>query len=182
MKPFREIAPQRTYTKIHSNYHDYKPYLVIDFNYRCGYTDCSDFWFGGRNSFHIDHFIPWKKHIIDKPHLQTDYSNLVYCCSYVNIAKSDDEGLYLDPCNVDYNEHFQREDNGKIIPLTDSAKYMYNKMKFYLERYRIIWMLDQLDNKIDKLKEIDNKEAENVCNELLLAYYNYTKYLKKANE
>ena len=180
MKLFRETTPQRTYTKMHSNYRAYKPYLAKDFNYKCGYTNCSDFWFGGRDNFHIDHFIPWKKHEKEKPHLKTDYSNLVYCCSHVNIAKSNDESsYYLDPCDVDYNEHFQREDTGEIIPLTDSAKYMYKKMKLYLERYRIIWMLDQLYNKIDKLKMIDSKETKDVCNELLLTYYDYTKYLKK---
>ncbi|MDR2650705.1 MAG: HNH endonuclease [Prevotellaceae bacterium] len=186
MKPFRETIPQRTYTKTHSNYRDYKPYLAKDFNYRCGYTDCSDFWFGGKNNFHIDHFVPWKKHITDKPHLKTDYSNLVYCCSYVNILKSDDEGIYIDPCNEDYNQHFQRDDDGAIIPLTTNAKYMYNKLKLYLERYRIIWLLDQLDNKMDKLQTIiemsDNNEAKVVYLQLSFAFNDYRKYLKKINE
>jgi hypothetical protein len=77
MKPFRDFAPARTYTVKHSYYPDYKVPLSKDFNHRCGYTDCSDSWFGGKDNFHIDHFIPWKKHL-DIPGLKTDYSNLVY--------------------------------------------------------------------------------------------------------
>ena len=186
MKLFREVTPVRTYTGIHKNYREYKDPLAKDFNYKCGYTDCSDSWFGGKNNFHIDHFIPWKKHETDKPHLKTDYSNLVYCCLYVNIAKSNDEGLYLDPCNEDYNKHFQREDNGIIIPLTESAIYMYNKMKLYLERYHIIWLLDLIDNKMDKLQAIieisDNNAAKEIYLKLSFAFNNYRKYLKKENE
>jgi hypothetical protein len=186
MKPFREIAPKRTYNGKHSEYRDYKSYLAKDFNRKCGYTDCSDFWFGGKNNFHIDHFIPWSKHMADKPHLKTDYANLVYCCSYVNIAKSNDEGTYLDPCNEDYNQHFQREDNGTIVPLTDRAKYMYNKMKLYLERYSIIWMLDQLDCKMNKLQSIieisDNEEAKNIYVQISFIFNNYRKYLGKLDE
>jgi hypothetical protein len=186
MRLFREIAPARTYTNIHSNYHLYKPYLAKDFNYKCGYTDCSDFWFGGKNNFHIDHFIPWKKHIKDKPYLKTDYSNLVYCCSYVNVLKSDDEGTYLDPCDKDYNQHFQRENNGKIIPLTDSAKYMYKKLKLYLERYRIIWMLDQLDHKINILESIGNALYDEDIKKshylMLMEYRKYCTYLSKIDE
>jgi hypothetical protein len=185
MKPFRIIAPERTYIGKHTNYRDYKLYLAEDFNHKCGYTDCSDVWFGGRNNFHIDHFIPWKKHE-DKPLLKTDYSNLVYCCSYVNIAKSDDEGLYLDPCNVDYNLHFQREDDGRIIPLTESAKYMYTKMKLFLERYHIIWLLDQLDDKMNRLHaiidETNNENAKSIYMQLSFAFNNYRKYLKKIDE
>jgi hypothetical protein len=186
MKPFREIAPVRTYKDSHANYRDYKSYLAKDFNQKCGYTDCSDFWFGGKDNFHIDHFIPWKKHIADRPHLKTDYSNLVYCCSYVNIAKSDDEGHYIDPCNEDYNQHFQRENDGRIIPLTENARYMYKKMKLFLERYHIIWLLDQLDNKMDKIQKIiemsDNQEAKDVYLQLSFIFNNYRKYLKKINE
>jgi hypothetical protein len=187
MKPFREIAPVRAYTgKRYNDYSKYKPYLAKDFNHKCGYTDCSDSWFGGKDNFHIDHFIPWKKHVTDKPHLKTDYSNLVYCCSYVNIAKSNDESLlYLDPCDSDYNEHFQREDNGKIIPLTDNAKYMYQKMKLYLERYHIIWLLDQLYRKIEIFESTTNlndEEAKSLHYEILVEFRKYWKYLNKVNE
>lgn len=148
---FRDIPPSRKCTKTFSNYRSFKPFIAVDFNKKCGYTDCSDFWFGGTNTFHIDHFKPWKKY----PKLKTNYSNLVYCCSYVNILKSDDDGSYLDPCDVDYNAHFERDNNGNIIPKNTSseAKYMYSKLKLYLKRYQIIWKLDQLLLSMKKLQD-----------------------------
>jgi hypothetical protein len=183
MNPFREITPIRTYTIKHTNYRDYKVPLAKDFKNRCGYTNCSDTWFGGRNNFHIDHFIPWKKHTHDLPHLKTDYSNLVYCCSYVNILKSNDEGLYLDPCNIDYNEHFYRDDVGNIFPVdnSESAKYMYQKLKLYLKRYGIIWLLDQLEAKkeqlFDLMQKYENQEIKDLYIQIDRKYVDYKKYL-----
>jgi hypothetical protein len=181
MKPFREIIPVRTYVVKHINYCNYKPHLAKDFNNRCGYTNCSDSWFGGRNNFHIDHFIPWKKHEHDMPHLKTDYANLVYCCSYVNILKSDDEGTYLDPCNVDYNKYFKREDDGTIIPLSIEAKYMYQKLKLYLKRYSIIWMLEQLEAKKEQLwsliQNYDNSKIKELYIQIDRKYTDYKRYL-----
>jgi len=152
---FRESQPQRTCAKNYKGYRSFKPHLASDFNYRCGYTDCSDFWFGGQDCFHIDHFIPWKNYPA-QPNLKTDYSNLVYSCSYVNILKSNDEGDYIDPCTVDYNLHFTRDNNGNIQPIPGSApaKHMYKKLKLYMSRYQIIWMLDRLLTTMDKLKEL----------------------------
>lgn len=178
---FRETNPTRTCVMKYKNYKRYKSYLATDFSNKCGYTNCSDFWFGGSNNFHIDHFKPWKKN----PGLKVEYSNLVYCCSYVNILKSDDDGPYIDPCNEDYNIHFGRHSNGAIIPITPQARYMYDKMKLYLDRYRIIWMLDQLDqldHKIDKLEsELANNKDERIealHYEVLKKYRRYVNYLK----
>lgn len=181
---FRDMSPSRRCTKIFTNYRSYKSYIAEDFNHRCGYTDCSDIWFGGTNTFHIDHFKPWKKH----PHLKNSYSNLVYCCSYVNILKSDDEGTYLDPCDVDYNIHFERDSDGNIIPRKASieANYMYSKLKLYLKRYQIIWILDQLYNKMYQIQEeIDNpknslikRELQILHSDLATEFFKYHKYLK----
>lgn len=49
--PFRNISPKRTFTKHYAQYNRYKPYLADDFNHKCGYTDCSDHWFGGQRNF-----------------------------------------------------------------------------------------------------------------------------------
>lgn len=184
MLPFRTQHPKRTYSKVHSNYRDYKPFLAKDFNCKCGYTDCNDFWFGGKDNFHIDHFIPWK----GKPNsakLKCDYQNLVYCCSYVNIAKSNDEGNYLDPCNIDFNKHFSRNDVGVIIPIKTSSKavYMHNKLKLYLKRFQIIWLLDQLDDRMTKLVERIEKhgktdELNSLLTDITIEYSKYKKYLR----
>lgn len=181
---FRDTPPKRNCTKVYTNYRSYKKYLAEDFNHRCGYTDCSDYWFGGTNSFHIDHFKPWKKN----PHLKTVYSNLVYCCSYVNILKSDDEGTYIDPCDVDYNKHFERDSNGNIISKDTSteAKYMHSRLKLYLKRYQIIWKLDKLLLNMKKLqnaiKDPKNsaikQDLKNLHSDLATELTDYIEYLK----
>lgn len=150
--PFRTSAPTRTYTGPDLNsYRKYKQQLSEDFRRRCGYTDCPDFWFGGVKAFHIDHFKPKSKH----GHLECKYSNLVYACSHVNQAKSDDDAAdYIDPCDVDYNIHFGRDADGNIVPLLGSqqADYMHTKLKLYLQRYGIIWTLETLEAKLDELR------------------------------
>lgn len=183
IRDFRATPPKRTCTYVYSNYRQYKPHLREDFQKRCGYTNCSDFWFGGKRTFHIDHFKPKSKY----PLLETEYRNLVYCCSYVNILKSDDEGDYLDPCDEDYNEHFERDNNGNIIPKSKSsgANYMYYKLKLYLKRYQIIWILDELSKKIDVLGEIIESQVDVTQDikeayiELNLKFHKYRKFLSK---
>lgn len=186
-KIFRSKAPIRTCVKKYSNYRSYKPYISRDFNNRCGYTDCPDFWFGGLNTFHIDHFKSFSKN----PELETDYSNLVYCCSYVNILKSNDEGDYIDPCNVDFNNHFERTDDGSIFPKPSSkeATYMFHKLKLGLSRYRLIWVLEELLQKLAELqKEINDPRNSGIKNELRIIHSElaeeFTDYLKylKANQ
>lgn len=184
MRVFRNSSPKRTCTKKYANYRSYKPYLVDDFDRKCGYTNCPDYWFGGKRTFHIDHFKP--KSIY--PKLELEYSNLVYCCSYVNILKSDDDGNYIDPCDVDFNDHFERDENGNILPKSDSkkAKYMYDNLKLYLKRYRIIWQLDELYTKMKKMKNVIEgladsdykKELLVIQGELANEFVNYFEYLK----
>lgn len=186
---FREKSPERTCQKSYKTYGSYKPHLAKDFHNRCGYTDCPDFWFGGSGNFHIDHFIPWKKHPA-KPELKTDYKNLVYCCSYVNILKSDDETAYLDPCDVDYNNHFSRDSLGYILPnpTSNEATYMYKKLKLYLRRYQIIWTLENLFKKMELIKnELDvapdgrhKDELKHVMSDLTCLMLDYKKYLSES--
>jgi hypothetical protein len=162
--------------------------LSKDFEHRCGYTDCPDFWFGGKGNFHIDHFIPWKNYPA-KPELKTDYTNLVYTCSYVNIIKSNDEGDYIDPCDTDFNLHFSRDNIGNIVPLPNSkaGNYMYKHLKLYMLRYQIIWMLDNLYQKMGKLKNaIEATPDGDLKNGLLITqgelsnlFLDYLGYLRK---
>lgn len=165
--PFRKGVPVRTFTSVYTSYRSYKDALATDFQRRCGYTDCRDFWFGGKSAFHIDHFKPKSKH----PHLECTYSNLVYACSHVNQAKSNDDSAdYLDPCNEDYNQHFGRDLSGNIVPLPNSpqAAYMYKKLKLYLRRYGVIWALDMIDEKIRELHSLLDKNPDAVSRLALL--------------
>lgn len=180
MAEFRKDAPvRRTDLPQYATYGRYKSDLRLDFRSRCGYTDCSDFWFGGSRTFHIDHFRPKSVH----PNLETDYQNLVYCCSYVNIQKSDDDSDYLDPCNDDYNEHFERDAVGNIIPKQDSeiANYMYDKLKLYLRRYQIIWMLDKIRENKNKLNDLlgDARGDEDLEREIKDTYFDLDREFEK---
>lgn len=184
MNKFRNKSPQRTCTKTYKRYRSFKTYLADDYNKRCGYTDCPDFWFGGKNNFHIDHFKPFSKN----PQLATEYSNLVYCCSYVNILKSDDEGDYIDPCDVDFNDHFERDKDGSILAKDTSkeAIYMHSKLNLGLARYKLIWKLEEMHQKKIKLQNaIDNPKNGKIRGGLIEIYYDldkeftlYLNYLK----
>lgn len=179
--PFREVPPKRSYAgeKL-SDYRRYKDFLAQDFENRCGYTYCLDFWFGGKTNFQIDHFKPKSKF----PDLETDYNNLVYSCSFVNRAKSDDVGSYIDPVDEDYNTHFYRDELGNIYPKaeSESARYMYIRLKLYLKRHSIIWMLDQLEQKMFLLQKLIEELDNPVAKELYLAvsfkYNDYKKHLR----
>jgi hypothetical protein len=170
--------PHRNYSgKELKDYKNYKNALEQDFYSRCGYTFCQQDWFGGKNNFQIDHFKPKSLH----PELITKYSNLVYACSYVNRAKSNDWGKYIDPCDIDYNEHFYRDELGNIYPCENSeaAKYMYKQLKLYLKRYSIIWMLEQLESRMQTLRELieqhDDSEAKSLFFEITFKYMDYKK-------
>ena len=173
--PFRTVWPIRTCTKKYMDFHKYKKCLINDFHHRCGYTDGSDMWFGGKNTFQIDHIKPKSKY----PELENDYSNLVYCCSYVNRSKwEDDSPNYLDPCKEDFNIHFERDQYGRIVPKTPQGKYMAEHMQLYLLRYAIIWNLDRLTDRIKRLREITpTNEVKELLNELHAEFFNYIQYL-----
>lgn len=173
--PFRNVAPIRTGTRKYSDFHKYKEKLAEDFHHKCGYTDCSEMWFGGKSAFQIDHIKPKSKY----PELANEYRNLVYCCSYVNRAKWDDDSPnYLDPCTEDFNVHFERNDYGCIVPKTPQGKYMAEHMQLYLIRYAIIWCLDQLTDRIAKLRSVNRtSEVKDLLLELCLEKEDYLKYL-----
>lgn len=160
MIAFRQKWPNRTCTKIYSDYKKYKPFLSTDFNMRCGYTDVHHNWFGGTMHFQIDHFKPHS--IAHYKHLKSDYDNLVYSCPLANRAKwNDDSPNYLDPCKENFNQHFYRDNNGNIWYKEESVqgKYMHDKLKLYLRCYGVMWTLDQIKEKLDAITEIRENVA-----------------------
>lgn len=176
--PFRNYTPKRTCNKSLSDYHAYKPYLEVDFCKKCGYTGCSQMWFGGKRTFQIDHLKPESKY----PDLINVYSNLVYCCSYVNRAKWDDDSPnYIDPCDETYDDHFERDGNGFIVGKTRQGKYMVKHMHLDLFRYAIIWNLDRLHERIKKLRSIENpsQEVKDLKLEVLEEFHKYFEYLEE---
>lgn len=182
-----ELTPCRMYTgEPKSHYRYYKEQLREDFHHHCGYTFCSDGWFGGKNCFHIDHLKPKMHH----PELMNDYNNLVYSCPTVNIAKGADCTYdYLDPCTVDFNLIFARNRQGRIIvlqntPNRDIAEHMYKKMKLYLTRYALIWWLDCLHLKIKEVETITEQlpSSPELDIALLNVYRHYHKLISILHE
>lgn len=173
---FREQRPQRTFMRHYTDYHKYKEHLALDFNHRCGYTNCVDRWFGGQRTFQIDHFKPHSVY----PNLKTEYGNLVYCCSYVNRLKSNDDDVkYLDPCNEDYNIHFGRSHDGRIYGKTTCGKFMTQKLSLNLARYALIWNIERLERCINLLKEKEEQypELKELKDEMCRLYFDYTQCL-----
>ncbi len=169
MRVFRSKHPKRTYSGTpKKHYSEYREELRSDFNGRCAYTDCVDVWWG--DGFHVDHFAPKKPDIADPDKLKKFkerehlYTNLVYACPQVNRAKSNDwvsddpdiaflaDRGYLDPCEVDYNDYFERTDAGGIVPKENPvAKYMWVTLKLYLKRYELYWRIEQITLRLQRL-------------------------------
>ena len=170
MKPFRDSIPSRTCQKKYTKYNSYKHHLQSDFRKRCGYCDDVDTLCGGARGFHIDHFRPQDPFV----HLKTEYSNLVYSCPYCNGGKSNDwpsgdenvavlaDGRgYLDPCDPDFDNHFERTDHGLICAKTAVGKYMFKKLKLGLRRHQLAWAYEQLGMRLEELgTELNNAKAE----------------------
>src|SRR3989344_7641205 len=166
--PLRDKIPSRTCVKTYTDHKRYKPYLRKDFNKKCGYCDDYDAFVGGPDSYHVDHFVPAG----DFPHLSTTYSNLVYSCQYCNRAKwnkwpSNSEHInivnnegFVDPCDVNYNTHFERDSNGDIIALTELGNYMHKNLHLHLERHAILWNLNRIQEQRNTLKAYMSDSAK----------------------
>lgn len=164
--------------------------LVIDFENKCGYCDDHDKYSGGYNSYHVEHFAPKEKY----QHLEFTYENLLYCCPYCNISKSDkwvgsnatesivgDRG-FVDPCTDEYYLHLRRDNLGNIEYTTSIGKYMYEELKLYLNRHSILYNLEKvrlkkklLCAKIDekRLKQEDTVILEETYKELCIVFCEY---------
>lgn len=161
LQMIKKEIPVRSYTgeKWKTNKTN-KKYLALDFKNRCAYCDDYDKIYGGKDSYHVEHFAPKEKF----PKLEFTYDNLLYACSYCNTSKSDDwvsndptinvvgDCGYIDPCSNEYYNHLDRNnETGEIYYKTDLGKYMYNHLKLYLKRHSIIFMMNKLQEKICKL-------------------------------
>ena len=177
MAKFRKHHPTNTCSKVYRNYRSYKdPWLINDFFNRCGYCNDHDTWAGGKRGMQIDHFAPKKKF----PEQENVYDNLVYACFYCNNHKSDDwvtdaynkpvsvdkKKGYIHPRNEEFAVVFNRDEYGKINPLTDIADYMFKQLCLGLKRHELIYMLEELHDLWKALEEVtvdeslDQEEAE----------------------
>jgi hypothetical protein len=196
MQVLREKTPQRRkITQKVSDYTEHKDNLREDFDKRCGY--CNDLDFFRRAHYEIDHFIPKnflkeKFPIIEEYKIkEQDYSNLIYACHSCNNAKGKkwptnsmeihniNNTGFIDPCNTEYDEQLERNDNGEIIPKTDLGKWMFNELKLWKPEHSIIWHLDELKQSIDEIEKIiaEKEQVEIKYNLLFMKFYKYLKQL-----
>ena len=156
---FRERKPaRRSDQKVFADYHAYRKSLKEDFHGCCGYCDDSDRF--SDVQFQIDHFVP--KAVMNNI-AENDYENLVYACRRCNRAKWDkwptgDENIpnngvdgFVDPCDAIYDQQFERNERGEIIPLTALGNWMWNEMDLGNAAHRIIWMLTQIRKEMETI-------------------------------
>ena len=188
MSEFRAKTPKRrNITTTVSNYRKHKDNLKIDYLNRCGYCNSIDTW--RFVWFEIDHFVP-QKYL--KTIKNTDYINLVYACRSCNNSKrakwptndekkhnENDEG-FIDPCDDEYANQFDRTDNGRILPTTNIGHWMYKALKLYKPQHEIIWSLDELDKLIQEIEDILKTKPNNQLKDKLLdCYREFMAYSKK---
>lgn len=173
----RSVVPPQTY------YQNYRDDLARDFNNRCGYCDSPD----RLVRFEIDHFVP----ISVAPHLENDYSNLVYSCEKCNRAKSNkcskiengvyDNTLFYDPARVDFNTIFYRNYFGEIKSDDEKGVEMIISLKLFRPVYRYAWFADLIQKQINFFEIIKKKTDLEPENKILLLE-NINKLLKIQNE
>lgn len=117
----------------HKKYQDYKRYLREDFIYRCVYCTIHENENGGPRNFCVEHFRPKATFA----HLETNYGNLLYACPVCNSFKLDDwpsddpirDGKgYIDPCEHDYDEHFELNEQDELVGLSGVGRYMIERL------------------------------------------------------
>lgn len=188
MYNFRKNTPVRNPNRKEcKHYSSYKKTLSYDFNNRCGYCDDHDHF--RISSYMIDHFVPRNPKIIDTPIPANKYSNLVWSCSYCNLAKQnkwptcksaihhENNIGFMDPTEKAYSDLFIRNKSGSIIAKNDNllGKYIIKELNLWFPVHSIIWKLEKirdLNNEIKSAlgKAIDPKfkqELESVHYELL---------------
>ena len=122
------------------------------------------------------------------------YSNLVYSCRSCNNAKrkkwptgkehihNDGNQGWIDPCCDEYDKQFEREENGKIIPVTPLGKWMYDELKLHKRQHQILWNIEQLDETLKALKPfIDFPESldSSICIRIIKIYNSQHKLLEE---
>lgn len=157
------------------DWHDHKAELEEDFFGICGY--CGKVFKSTICDSQIDHFIPKNKY----PEYENKYSNLVLACKVCNNKKrsdwpsgiaeksitSDGKKGYVDPCDVEYDKHLTRCDDGSIIGLTDVGKYMAKRMGFDYRPIAETYKINELYIAIQKLRELKDRNSSEYDPDLL---------------
>lgn len=190
--PKRRDIPTKNPTG--TNWREHKPDLKEDFHEHCAYCGSYD---GFRHTyFEVDHFVP--KVLFSKTNKigLCQYDNLVYSCKFCNNIKlnkwpSNNEAIpninnegFIDPCDINYEAHLYRTDDGSIRWHTELGKWMVEQgFKFDERDYaiKLLWELDQLRVSIEilssEIKKYDKKSEEYITIKEKLYEYNSNYFL-----
>ena len=154
---------------IYGEYSSYKKYLRFEFDYHCAYCDIHEAEDGGSKNFHIDHYLPKSRF----PEKCCEYSNLFYSCADCNRLKGNYWASWikkffheyiLNPCDYDYDIHFDRT-RSEWIPKTTVAGWNIDKLRLNSKK-----QIDVRDARAFFLKTI--KELSEKKNRLEMALTN----------
>jgi hypothetical protein len=134
------------------SYQEYKPFLRVDFSWRCAYCRITEHRWGSERNFVVEHFRP--KGLSEFAHLICAYSNLYYACNRCNDFKGTTwptaamkrKGYFFaDPCASDvYQEHLKVRKDGRLQTLTKCGEYTRNHL--LLDRDLLVtWRAERLD-------------------------------------
>ena len=133
------------------NPRSFKPWLRVEFGYRCVYCLIRENWFPiGDEAFSVDHLVPRSLY----PDGLCDYTNLVYSCCRCNSAKNDIEGV-VDPCLKAYFDHLEVNGNGEIAAKSSEGGDLIeicqlNRDELCEFRERMIRLYDVLSQREDE--------------------------------
>lgn len=130
MSIFKHSIPK----KIYKDYSRYREMIRSDFSKCCAYCLLPELKAAGEENFEIDHREPKSKF----PLKIAEYTNLYYSCHPCNHIKGNhwpSENLikqgvtYLDHCNDDFTSSYSIDLDGKLHPLSRSAKYTIMRVR-----------------------------------------------------
>lgn len=123
----------------------YKPFLRVDFTYRCAYCGVTEHRWGSERNFVVEHFRPRSLF----PELATHYPNLYYACNRCNDLKGDQwpseaqwrEGVgWVDPCLSDPEvDHLAERPDGTLTPLSLAGHYTIEHLRLNRREYLVVW-------------------------------------------
>ena len=151
----------RTHTPAYSNdYRKYKPTLRLEYERQCIYCrfpDCIK----GYDAFGVEHYRPKSLY----PELETDYSNLFYCCNTCNRYKGNkwpDPATGIFVPNPDEHVMFDhlRFNKETVVHVSDAGEYacellQLNDPALVRIRKTLLTSLDSLERELADLAKVE---------------------------
>ena len=85
---------------------------------------------------------------------------------------------FVDPCDINYINHLDRSNDGKIIAISNLGNDMYFSLKLHKPQHQIIWKLENLEPTIKHIKTNSslNKLPEQLKDRIIQLFIRYDDY------